>query len=92
MPTVSAKVTNEEKLKFEKIAKENSLTVSTMIKQSFHNATIKDTSDEKKMHYELKRIGNNLNQIAYHLNSKNVVDKQVLASLSRIEKELKSLL
>jgi len=92
MPTVSAKVSIEEKNKFDKIAKENNLTISTMIKQSFHNATIKDTTDEKKIHYELKRIGNNLNQVAYHCNSNNVIDKQVLLSLSRIEEELKKLL
>ena len=92
MPTVSAKVSDDEKLNFTKIAKENNLSVSAMIKQAFNNATIKDTTDEKKIHYELKRIGNNLNQVAYHCNSNNVIDKQVLLSLSRIEEELKKLL
>lgn len=41
---------------------------------------------------EINKIGNNLNQVAKHLNIKKVLDINVLESLEQIEKYTKSLL
>ena len=42
--------------------------------------------------YHLNKIGNNLNQVARHLNEGNTLDLQVLAELINIEKTLKEFL
>lgn len=42
--------------------------------------------------YELKKIGNNLNQIAKKVNAENAIDRATLAVLVSIEKEMKLLL
>ncbi len=41
--------------------------------------------------YELKRIGNNINQIARHCNASRAVDRAALDALLSIERELKEL-
>ncbi len=92
MRTISAKVNDELYELANRTAQENGLTVSSMLKQSFTSAVIKDTSEEKRIFCELKRIGNNLNQVARYTNIKKVLDRQVLASLSRIEKEVRQIL
>jgi len=92
MKTISAKVDDELYETAKRVAEENGLTVSKMLKQSFTSATIKDTRYEQKILHELHRIGNNLNQIARYVNTHKALDRQVLASLSRIESDLKELL
>ena len=92
MKTIGAKVDDELYETAKRVAEANGLTVSKMLKQAFTSAVIKDTSHEQKILHELHRIGNNLNQIARYTNSKKVLDRQVLASLSRIENDLKELL
>ena len=92
MKTISAKVDEELYNKAKRIAQENGLTVSAMLKQAFTSATIKDTSADRKILHELHRIGNNLNQIARHANTHKALDRQVLASLVSIESDLKELL
>lgn len=49
------------------------------------------TTDPKLL-YHLNKIGNNLNQIAKHLNEGNSFDLQVLIELSHIEQSLKEFL
>ncbi len=92
MKTISAKVDDELYNTAKRVAEANGLTVSKMLKQAFTSATIKDTSADRKILHELHRIGNNLNQIARYANTKKVLDRQVLASLARIEEDLKGLL
>ncbi len=92
MRTISAKVDDKLYELANSIAQENGLTVSAMLKQSFTSAVIKDTAEEKRIFGELKRIGNNLNQVARYTNIKKVLDRQVLASISRIEKEVRKVL
>ena len=92
MKTISAKVTDELYERAKQIAKDNSLSVSAMIKQAFTTASIKDISYEKKILHQLHRIGNNVNQLSRHCNTKKVLDRQILLSLLRIETDLKELL
>jgi antitoxin component of RelBE/YafQ-DinJ toxin-antitoxin module len=92
MKTISAKVDDELYETAKRVAEANGLTVSKMLKQAFTTATIKDTSSEYKILHELNRIGNNLNQIARYANTNKTLDRQILASLSRLEDELKEIL
>ena len=92
MKTISAKVDNELYDKAKRIAQENGLTVSAMLKQALTTATIKDTSYEQKLLHEIHRVGNNLNQVARYANTHKALDRQVLSSLVRIESDLKELM
>jgi len=92
MRTISAKVNEELYTLAKEIAKKNGLSLSAMLKQAFTTASIKDISYEKKILHQLHRIGNNINQLSRHCNTKKVLDRQILSSLLRIETDLKELL
>ena len=47
---------------------------------------------DPKLLYHLNKIGNNLNQIAKHLNEGNSLELQTLAELTNIEQSLKEFL
>lgn len=49
-----------------------------------------DCTDE--LLYQIKKIGNNLNQIAHYANTTKELDLEVLKSLAAIEEQLKGLL
>jgi predicted transcriptional regulator len=92
MRTISAKVDDELYEKVKKVADENNITISTLLKQAFQNSTIKDVSVEREILFQIHKIGINLNQIAKRCNAKKTVDRLTLEALSRIENELKELL
>ena len=92
MKTVSARVTEEEYLRYKKIASEHNLSVSALIKMAFNFAEIKDPTIEKSINAEIRSIGINLNQIAKRCNIKKVVDKQTADSLIVIETQLNEIL
>lgn len=50
-----------------------------------------DKEDLKKFLYELNRIGNNINQIAYNTNAKKSTDKEDMISLIQEFKEFQKL-
>lgn len=93
MRTVSAKLSDEDFDKISQLAKEQNLTISSLIKQAVFAAKIVDTKAVKKIsqdrNYFLNRIGNNLNQIAKKCNEKNQVTLSTLHTLKSIEEELK---
>ncbi len=91
MKTISSKVSDEFYLLAHKVAKENNLTVSSMIKQAFETSRINDKSIELKILKEINLIGNELSDISQSCNIKNVVDMQVLLSLSSLEEQLKNI-
>lgn len=92
MKTIGAKVDDALYETAQRVANENGLTVSKMLKQAFTTATIKDLSYERRLLHELHRIGNNINQVAKYANTNKALDRQVLAMLSRIESDLKTTL
>ncbi len=92
MKTIGARVDDELYEIAQRIANENGLTVSKMLKQAFTTAVIKDVSHERKLLHEIHRIGNNINQISKYANTKKVLDRQVLSMLSKIESDIKELL
>ena len=91
MKTISAKVTDEFYILANKVAKENNLTVSSMIKQAFETSKIQDKSIELKMLNQLHLIREEVSNISEYCNINKVIDKQVLFTLSSIEESLKDI-
>ncbi|EAJ1120116.1 MobC family plasmid mobilization relaxosome protein [Campylobacter lari] len=74
--------------------KESELNFSSFALVSMLNAKVKvkQTKLEREFILELAKWGNNLNQVAKHLNSKKGgVDRVALEMLSKIEEHLKKL-
>lgn len=93
MRTVSAKLSDADFEKISMLAREQNLTISSLIKQAVFAAKIVDTKAVKKIsqerNYFLNRIGNNLNQIAKKCNEKNQITLSTLHAIKEIEEELK---
>jgi len=91
MKTISAKVTDEFYLLAKKVAKENNISVSSMIKQAFETSKIQDKSIELKILNELHLLRIELSYLSEHCNIENMLDKQILFTLSSMEKSLKEI-
>jgi len=89
--TISAKVTDEFYNLAKKVAKENNISVSSMIKQSFETSKIQDKSIELKMLNQLHIIREEVSKISEHCDINKVIDKQLLFTLSSIEESLKEI-
>ena len=87
---IKAEVTEEEREKIKKIAKEKKTTVSALILNSIRkNVTVKlDTSDYRDLNIQVKRIGNNINRIIRDYHSNEYISKE---DLNRIAIYLKSI-
>ena len=90
--TVSAKVSEEEYLRFKNIASDHNLSVSALIKMAFNSAEIKDPALEKSINAQIRKIGINLNQISHHCNIKKKIDQQTADSLILIEEQFNEIL
>jgi len=99
--TIATKVDDVFYNKIKKIADDNNITISKLLKEALKKITDNDIKNiktiktkietNKRIVYELNRIGQNLNQIARYANSKKIVDKLVLEELIQIEKYLQGL-
>jgi hypothetical protein len=99
--TIATKVDNVFYNEIKKIADDNNITISKLLKEALKKITNNDIKNIKtiktkietnqRLVYELNRIGQNLNQIARYANSKKIVDKLVLEELIKIEKYLQGL-
>ena len=99
--TIATKVDNVFYNEIKKIADDNNITISKLLKEALKKITNNDIKNIKtiktkietnqRLVYELNRIGLNLNQIAKHCNSKKIVDKLILEELIQIEKQLQGL-
>jgi hypothetical protein len=89
MPTVGAFVDDIMYAKYKKVALENNLTISAVIKQALEKAEIIDVNKMKYLELErlakLSWIESNLYQIVNYCDTKKVVDVLVLTSLLEIE-------
>ena len=85
MKTISAKVTDEFYLLANKVAKENNISVSSMIKQAFETSTIEDKSIELRLLNELHNLRNECAKISDYCHIEKTVDKQVLLTLASLE-------
>jgi len=100
--TIATKVDDVFYNKIKKIADDNNITISKLLKEALKKITNNDIKNiktiktkietNKRIVYELNRIGQNLNQIARYCNSKKVLDKLILEELIQIEKQLNDLL
>jgi len=84
MATISAKITDEEKMRFQQIAKEKKVTVSNLIKQVIKMGKVFDSNEMERLE-ELNRISNYIYEIREYCITNEVIDKQVLLALLRIE-------
>jgi len=92
MKKISIRIPDETYEELKKIANENGLTLSELIRSKLDN---KKNICNKKLNreylYHLNRIGNNINQIARYVNAKKVVDRLVVIQLTQVLDELKGL-
>lgn len=86
---VILRLKEEEKERVVKRAKEEGMTLSSYIRKSILNERFVSKTDIQTA-FELKKIGNNLNQLAKHVNSLPV-DDNILHSLESIDKFIKEL-
>lgn len=72
---VKLRCTEVEKLEIERLASENNMSVNTYLcKMALEGCIIKvDFTELRNLIYEVNRIGNNVNQIAHHVNTDHVV-------------------
>jgi len=89
MKTISAKVTDEFYILAKRVAEENNISVSSMIKQAFETSKIQDKSIELKMLNQLHSIREEVSRISEHCDINKVIDKQILFTLSSMEESLK---
>ena len=71
--------------------KEHHLSFAEIARAAILNQKIKSKL-EIEMVFQVNKIGINLNQIAYHINTKKCIDMEVLYRLVQIEKTLTRLL
>lgn len=73
--SIKLRCTEYEKLEIERAASENNMNVNSyVLKMTLEGCVVNvDFSELKKLIYEVNRIGNNVNQIAYHANRDNAI-------------------
>lgn len=90
MATISAKVTVEEKMRFQRMAKEKKVTVSDLIKQIIKMGKVFDENEMDRLE-ELNRISNYIHEIRENYVTNETIDKQVLLALIRLEHACKNI-
>lgn len=95
MPTVGAYVDDIMYAKYKKVALENNITISVVIKQALEKSEIIDINKMKSLEIarlaKLSWIERNLYEIANYCDTKKVVDTFVLSLLMEIENVSKNL-
>jgi hypothetical protein len=88
-------MTAKEKEELKKLAKEEGLTISQYIRKQVLKKQVKETGEIKELKYEIRKIGVNINQMAWALNvlktKEKIGDKVFLEIKARIEKSLAQL-
>lgn len=93
---IRARVTEKEKEKIKKIANEKGISVSSLVLNSIEkNVTVNvDTSDYRELVIQVRRIGNNINNIIKRIHFSNYITDTDLMNLEinqkQIEKEIKN--
>lgn len=82
---VKLRCTEAEKLEIERLASENHMSVNTYLcKMALEGCIINVNFTElKNLIYEVNRIGNNVNQIAHHVNSDKVIYQSDIEEVKR---------
>jgi predicted DNA-binding protein len=91
---VKVRLTAEEKEEIKRLAKEEGLTISQYIRKQALKKQV-ETGEIKEFKYEVRKIGVNINQMAWALNvlktREKIGDKVFLEIKARIEKSLNQL-
>lgn len=82
---VKLRCTEIEKLEIEKLASEHNMSINAyLLRMALEGCIINvDFSELKKLTYEINRIGNNINQIAYHVNLDHAVYQSDMEEVKR---------
>lgn len=80
---IKLRVTKEEKEKMAEKAKSEGIPLSTLLRKSVLSETIRSNTDVQTV-FQLKKIGNNLNQLAHNINM-IPTDENIISSLKDIE-------
>lgn len=86
---IRARITVEEKKQIMELAKSNGVSISTYLRRSLLNGRLVTKTDVQTV-FELKKIGNNLNQLARYVNTLPV-DENIIASLDDIKNYIEEL-
>lgn len=86
---IRARLSVEEKERIISIAKAEGVSLSTYLRRSLLNGRLVTKTDVQTV-FELKKIGNNLNQLARHVNTLPV-DENIIASLEDIKNYIEEL-
>ena len=84
MTTISAKLTVEEKMRFQQMAKKKGVTVSGLIKQFIKTGKVFDINEMDRLE-ELNCINNSIHEIREHYVTNENIEGQVLLELIRLE-------
>lgn len=94
MVTISAKVSVEDKMRFKRLARENDLTISALIKQVIETGNIIDVNQIESLKIEklkeMNRMSNYIHDIKESCNIDKPIDREVLLALVRVESAFKN--
>ncbi len=94
MVTVSAKVSVEDKMKFQRLARENNLTISALIKQVIETGNIINVNKVESLRIEkleeMNRISNDIHDIKESCDTDKPIGREVLLALIRVECAIKN--
>ncbi len=91
---VTIRFTQNEYNELKEKATQFDMTLSDYIRTTLlsKREKVRPSKCDKRLLYEINRIGNNLNQIAKHCNTIGTIDKFALKELVDIEKKLNEIL
>lgn len=81
---IKLRVTKEEKEKMVKKARSEGIPLSTLLRKSVLSEAIRSNTDVQTV-FQLKKIGNNLNQLTHHINMLPT-EENIRTSLFEIER------
>ena len=90
MTTISAKITVEEKMRFQQMAKDKNITVSTLIKQIIKMGKYIDSNEMDRLE-ELNLITHYIDEIREYCFTTGIIDKQLLLAMLRFENACKNI-
>ncbi len=95
---ITIRFSDDERAFLEKEAREKNITLSDVIRLKLFSYRKKELENQEceKLYqyilYNINRIGNNINQIARHVNASREIDIKVLEELSNVEDRLTEIL
>ena len=93
---IRARISTDDYNQFKKRVEKSGLSQSAFLRQCATQTTIYDTDPLRKLYFELKKEGGNLNQLVRQLNQYNAPTEKAILSeikkLKRLQRELKAFL